>query len=311
MPRAREEVGVDERERLGEEVVDHPPDRQRQAEGEAGGDGQRRERPPEQRPVGTDEGPEPAQRADRPRLRALRRTDLMRHRAFPELSPPGLASAFRRDKPRVRRGAPAKVERGPRAVRSPLAPLRRGRKETGVGPFCTPEARGHGAYRGLPADSTIYGPGDEKIGSVAHLHGSGAGAQVIVDVGGFLGIGAKPVALPVSQLHFMRDEDGEVHATTTLTKEAGQGLAGASSLAGQGRILPPRRGEDGAGDGNRTHVFSLEGCCSTIELHPRAPLIGKLRRAVQAASVRTGSRRRARRRGCGSRRRCSPPRSWS
>src|SRR5690606_33257551 len=28
-------------------------------------------------------------------------------------------------------------------------------------------------------------------------------------------------------------------------------------------------GELGAGDGNRTHVFSLEGCCSTIELHPR------------------------------------------
>ena len=25
----------------------------------------------------------------------------------------------------------------------------------------------------------------------------------------------------------------------------------------------------GAGRGNRTLVFSLEGCCSTIELHPR------------------------------------------
>ena len=25
----------------------------------------------------------------------------------------------------------------------------------------------------------------------------------------------------------------------------------------------------GAGDGNRTRVFSLEGCCSTIELRPR------------------------------------------
>ena len=25
----------------------------------------------------------------------------------------------------------------------------------------------------------------------------------------------------------------------------------------------------GAGEGNRTLVFSLEGCCSTIELHPR------------------------------------------
>jgi hypothetical protein len=27
----------------------------------------------------------------------------------------------------------------------------------------------------------------------------------------------------------------------------------------------------GAGEGNRTLVFSLEGCCSTIELHPRTP----------------------------------------
>ncbi len=27
----------------------------------------------------------------------------------------------------------------------------------------------------------------------------------------------------------------------------------------------------GAGSGNRTRVFSLEGCCSTIELYPHAP----------------------------------------
>ncbi len=26
---------------------------------------------------------------------------------------------------------------------------------------------------------------------------------------------------------------------------------------------------DGAGEGNRTLVISLEGCCSTIELHPQ------------------------------------------
>src|SRR5690606_15870122 len=31
----------------------------------------------------------------------------------------------------------------------------------------------------------------------------------------------------------------------------------------------PRRRETGAGEGNRTLVISLEGCCSTIELHPR------------------------------------------
>lgn len=63
--------------------------------------------------------------------------------------------------------------------------------------------------------ATIYGPGDEKIGSVSHLHGS----QVVIDVGGFLGIGAKPVVVPISDLEFMRDEDGNVHAVTTWTKE--------------------------------------------------------------------------------------------
>ncbi len=63
--------------------------------------------------------------------------------------------------------------------------------------------------------ATIYGPGDEKVGSVSHLHGS----QVVIDVGGFLGIGAKPVSVPISELDFMRDEDGDVHAVTNWTKD--------------------------------------------------------------------------------------------
>ncbi len=63
--------------------------------------------------------------------------------------------------------------------------------------------------------ATIYGADDEKIGTVSHSHGS----QVVIDVGGFLGIGAKPVAVPASQLDFMRDEDGDVHAVTTWTKD--------------------------------------------------------------------------------------------
>jgi len=63
--------------------------------------------------------------------------------------------------------------------------------------------------------ATIYGPEDEKIGSVDHVHGT----QVVIDVGGFLGIGAKPVAVPANQLDFMRDEDGDVHAVTSWTKD--------------------------------------------------------------------------------------------
>ena len=31
-------------------------------------------------------------------------------------------------------------------------------------------------------------------------------------------------------------------------------------------------GENGAGEGNRTLVISLEGFCSTIELHPQTQL---------------------------------------
>ena len=43
---------------------------------------------------------------------------------------------------------------------------------------------------------------------------------------------------------------------------------------------------DGAGEGNRTLVFSLEGCCSTIELHPhRWPNSLSHRQVSRAAAV--------------------------
>jgi hypothetical protein len=63
--------------------------------------------------------------------------------------------------------------------------------------------------------ATIYGPNDEKIGSVSHFHRS----EVVLDVGGFLGLGAKSIAVPVGQLEFLRDEDGNVHAVTNWTKD--------------------------------------------------------------------------------------------
>jgi hypothetical protein len=68
-------------------------------------------------------------------------------------------------------------------------------------------------------DATVYGADDHKIGKVSHLHGVGEAAQAVIDVGGFLGIGSKPVGVPVTQLDFMRDSDGDVHAVTTWTKD--------------------------------------------------------------------------------------------
>lgn len=67
--------------------------------------------------------------------------------------------------------------------------------------------------------ATIYGADDESVGHVSHLHGSGAACQVIVDVGGFLGLGAKHVVVGLGQLEFMRDENGKVHAVTGWTKD--------------------------------------------------------------------------------------------
>lgn len=67
--------------------------------------------------------------------------------------------------------------------------------------------------------ATIYGPGDKTIGEVAHLHGVGQDTLVVVDAGGFLGIGSKRVALSMARLDFMRDEHGTVHATTNMTKD--------------------------------------------------------------------------------------------
>jgi hypothetical protein len=68
--------------------------------------------------------------------------------------------------------------------------------------------------------ATIYGVDDEKVGKLDHLHGTGPGAKAVIDIGGFLGIGAKPVAVNLSDLDWMRDEDGDVHAVTTWTKDS-------------------------------------------------------------------------------------------
>ena len=68
--------------------------------------------------------------------------------------------------------------------------------------------------------ATIYGDGDQKVGTVSHMHGAGSDSEIIIDVGGFLGIGAKPVAVSAGELDFMRDEDGDVHAVTPWTKDA-------------------------------------------------------------------------------------------
>lgn len=67
--------------------------------------------------------------------------------------------------------------------------------------------------------ASVYGADNHKVGKVDHVHGAGVNSTAIIDVGGYLGIGAKPVAVLLTDLDFMRDEDGDVHAVTAWTKD--------------------------------------------------------------------------------------------
>ena len=71
----------------------------------------------------------------------------------------------------------------------------------------------------LLVGAPIYGADDEKVGTISHLHGMGAGTQVVIDVGGFLGLGAKPVLVTINQLNLMRDQAGRIHGVTLWTRQ--------------------------------------------------------------------------------------------
>ncbi|WP_245990189.1 PRC-barrel domain-containing protein [Tabrizicola piscis] len=76
----------------------------------------------------------------------------------------------------------------------------------------------------------VYGPNEEDLGEISDivLTETGAPAQVIVDVGGFLGIGQKPVALEVTDLQLVQATDGsDLRAYVQMTQEQLEGLPNA------------------------------------------------------------------------------------
>ena len=69
--------------------------------------------------------------------------------------------------------------------------------------------------------TTVYGANDENVGEIGDvvLTEDGKVDAVIVDVGGFLGIGEKEVAVGMDNLKFLSDEDGELYLYTDFTEE--------------------------------------------------------------------------------------------
>lgn len=81
----------------------------------------------------------------------------------------------------------------------------------------------HDLTTGDVESATVYGRNDETIGSVSSLKMGTDGkiTGAVIDVGGFLGMGAHSVLLPFSQLTVLRETNGSdlrVHLDTTKDK---------------------------------------------------------------------------------------------
>ncbi|MBZ9742312.1 MULTISPECIES: PRC-barrel domain-containing protein [unclassified Mesorhizobium] len=69
--------------------------------------------------------------------------------------------------------------------------------------------------------TTVYGANDAKVGEIGDvvLAPDKKADAVIIDVGGFLGIGEKEVAVGMDNLKFMTDKNGKKYLYTSFTKE--------------------------------------------------------------------------------------------
>jgi len=69
--------------------------------------------------------------------------------------------------------------------------------------------------------TTVYGADDANVGEIGDvvLSSDGKTDAVIIDVGGFLGMGEKEVAVGMDKLSFMTDKDGNKYLYTNFTKE--------------------------------------------------------------------------------------------
>ena len=69
--------------------------------------------------------------------------------------------------------------------------------------------------------STLYGVNDESIGDIGDLvvGTDGQVSEVLVEVGGFLGLGEKGVMIPFDRLSVLRSDDGDIRAYIDATEE--------------------------------------------------------------------------------------------
>lgn len=97
-------------------------------------------------------------------------------------------------------------------------------------PAAEPEPADRSALKAVPSaavsadrliGAAVFGPEDESLGNVndALMMPDGQVEALVVDVGGFLGIGKKPIAISIENLDLLADEAGKVSVFTPFTKQ--------------------------------------------------------------------------------------------
>jgi hypothetical protein len=106
------------------------------------------------------------------------------------------------------------------------------------------------ATQDLSADdlmgATVYSQAEESLGDVGDVifDQSGQIQAVVIDVGGFLGIGEKPVAVQYDALNVQKGTDGDVRLMVNATQEqleaapSYEETAAAGAAGGQGQPAP-------------------------------------------------------------------------
>ncbi|RWM78324.1 MAG: PRC-barrel domain containing protein [Mesorhizobium sp.] len=131
-----------------------------------------------------------------------------------------------------------KTAQAPAATPEPAAPApmdKTAEAPTAAAPDATPDqtqtaAIDKSALTEMPVDkirsedlvgTTVYGANDVNLGEIGDvvLTGDKKVDAVIIDVGGFLGVGEKEVAIGMDNLKFMTDKDGNRYLYTNFTKE--------------------------------------------------------------------------------------------
>ncbi len=140
----------------------------------------------------------------------------------------------------------------PATTAEPAAPAMTGTTSAASGSYLTEQAANQISANDYIGNA-VYTSADESIGSVTNLimEENGGIVAAVVGVGGFLGLGAKDVAVPMDKITVTRDtENGTIRLTTTETAEtlkaAPEFVTMKDKSAGEGAAAPAAPATNGA-----------------------------------------------------------------